>query len=524
MSSKDHKMIFENWRRYVDEAESEETEKIISIVESKKYFSDSPLKKHNDLVINRHKLKAIIKEEVFNLRLNQKIEENQKKVLSLTEKSGGGQAAAVYSKLYEEHYSNMDALIEQSGFSELEKTHLKKSNQRWHGIAKEVSGNFVSSFDELKGLLKSTEAEEELPMAAESKMFAEAEDESKLTPEQRLEILTDAFPEIGKYNKNLLEIANNIETALESGDPKKIGTLAGRIANVIYNLAKNEKPANIVYKLRLRAAYVMGAAFLAELASAYNDAQAWGVKFATNIYSQYSAAYQKIAGVTAEKATQLYAKFWSGTGEQVYNKILELTSSKEQATGLIGQAKWKLISTLIQQKQDDIIKASREGVEPLRQYIESEPLFKKILTDLIIAKEPGIAATIAERTTFEQFQAVLEGMWAYITNAGLSGQIFFWGTIMLAITGLAYNYYTKDPSNPVALAFRSVREAFVPDLKFVGETIWEASSGAFNWVARLLNKRKELGPEDIVRDDEEDLQEIRDYFIFDLDNAVEGVV
>ena len=49
-------------------------------------------------------------------------------------------------------------------------------------------------------------------------------------------------------------------------------------------------------------------------------------------------------------------------------------------------------------------------------------------------------------------------------NAGVSSQFVFVSLITMGITSLVYNWYTKDPQNPIAIAYLAFTQALKNDI------------------------------------------------------------
>jgi len=116
---------------------------------------------------------------------------------------------------------------------------------------------------------------------------------------------------------------------------------------------------------------------------------------------------------------------------------------------------------------------------------------------------------------YETFIRGLESLWAYIVNAGPTAQIYFWTTITMAITGIIYNWYTKDPQNPVSMAYMSLTQSLKKDLKRLAGAIGSVAEKIKGWVA----SKKELKSGD-KKEIEESIQKLK----IILDKTAKGVI
>jgi len=62
-------------------------------------------------------------------------------------------------------------------------------------------------------------------------------------------------------------------------------------------------------------------------------------------------------------------------------------------------------------------------------------------------------------------------------NAGVSSQFVFVSLITMGITSLVYNWYTKDPQNPIAIAYLAFTQALKDDIGKVVE-VWKSIAGS----------------------------------------------
>tara|TARA_A100001515_G_C4570364_1_gene209522 strand:- start:57 stop:1469 length:1413 start_codon:yes stop_codon:yes gene_type:complete len=440
-------------------------------------------------------------------------------------------AADDFKKLYlAQNNGVMDLLNEYSiHMTEEQKSDIRDKNKMWLEMAREIDLSLNDSFEtfwkDLEAMLPKDKAD--APLAAESKKLNEQDDfDDKTDPDARplpedskekLEELKSILPQLGEHNEALIKNVSQLEEIVSSGDFSSgdIREQAGRVAQIIFNISKNERKVNTIYELRLRAMYLLIGATGVELASLISDQKAWVKTFLTNVYTQYSAGYRAWVGALDKHAKSFYDKIWSEGGQQLVKEITEYASLQSaEAPGILTRMKWNVISRAIENNKESLLAKAQEGVEPLKRYIEAEPILKRFVEDLAIAKNIS-KLDPAPTGAYETFIRGLESLWAYIVNAGPTAQIYFWTTITMAITGIIYNWYTKDPQNPVSMAYMSLTQSLKKDLKRLAGAIGSVAEKIKGWVA----SKKELKSGD-KKEIEESIQKLK----IILDKTAKGVI
>ena len=439
---------------------------------------------------------------------------------TLLQEQGGGYAP--YSKFIQEHYNNMSSVIDRADLNDIQKQQLKKQNEEYLQKAQEVSevlnASLVTFPNELESMLGSREKP---PIAAESLDLNLSEagegetdpdikavggeggegapiEDSGITVDE-LEFLKEALPNIAEHNPKLLAMLPEINAALASGDPAQIKRAVGRIESVIFYMAKNATPGNFIYAQRLRACYVVIGATMAEGVSFVLDKKAWVNTFISNHYRQYSAAFREfIGGITPEQATKLYDNLLQSGSDKIIGKMTDVIQNQgTEGSGWLAKIGWKIAKKYLKDPntQAKLKDAANSGLEPLKAFIEKDPLLKRFFEDVAISEyytSHGIS--MMPQNTMEGIQNTMSALWAYITNAGLTAQIMFWTAVTLWITTIAYNWYTSDPNNVVALAYRALRDQLGQDLvkaKNAVKKIGEWIGISYDWVKDLFSGDKD---------------------------------
>ena len=438
---------------------------------------------------------------------------------SLIKEQGGGYSP--YSKFIREHYNNMSSTIDKSDLNDIQKQQLKKQNEEYLQKAQEVSevlnASLVTFPAELESMLSSKKKPDK-PIAAEALNLDLSEaDEDKTDPNikavggegipiedsgitvDELEFLKEALPNIAEHNPKLLAMLPEINAALASGDPAQIKRAVGRIESVIFYMAKNSKEGNFIYTQRLRACYVVIGATMAEGVSFVLDKKAWVNTFISNHYRQYSAAFREfVGGVTPEQASKLYDNLLQSGSDKIIGKMTDVIQNQgAEGTGWLAKIGWKIAKKYLKDPntQAKLKSAADSGLQPLKDYIAKDPLLQRFFEDLAITEyytQHGIP--MMPQTTMEGIQNTMSALWAYITNAGLTAQIMFWTAVTMWVTTIAYNWYTSDPNNVVALAYRALRDQLGQDLakaKAAFEKIGEWLGVSYKWVKGLFSGDKD---------------------------------
>ena len=416
-----------------------------------------------------------------------------------------------YDKLIQECYADMEGAIEHAELDDIQRQQLRKQNESFFekagGVAAALNDSTTTFWNDLKKKLGDTpEPAGELPIAAESRRLAEAENDpgeeipsEPTDPEipavsdsdQNLEELKKLLPELAAHNKKAVEIVNKLEDVLKSGDPDKIKAEAGRVADIIYSMAKNETAVNSIYEARLRAMYLLIGATGVEASLFAYDKAAWLNKFILNTYTQYSGAFRAwIGGVDSKTAESLYTNLFKTGADSVLQKILQYAGDNAaNAPGMWSKIKWKAVNSLLKGSKENLQAAASKGTEALQQYIETQPLLKRFVEDVAITQyytKHDIA--MMPQTTFEGIQRSMEALWSYIINAGYTAQIYLWTAIIMLITGVLYNWYTKDPQNPISMSWMALTQTLKKDAKSIAGGIKSALSMTLDWFKKLKDK------------------------------------
>ena len=462
---------------------------------------------------------------------------------SLIKEQGGGYSP--YSKLVQEHYNNMINLIDQQGnLSDIQKQQLKKENEKSFAAAQEMSEVLNGSLNtfpaELESMLSSRKKPEK-PIAAESlNLDLSGTDEDKTDPDikavggeegdgvpveesgitvEELEFLKETFPNLTEHNENLLEMVIKIEAALKSEvkgqtkkkrgkqKRKKIKELAGRAANVVYSISKNEKPANSVYGARLRACYFVIAAVSAEGISFVLDKKAWVNTFITNHYTQYSAAFREfIGGITPTQASSLYDNLLKSGSDKIIGKMTGVIQNQGgEGSGWLAKIGWKIAKKYLKDPstQAKLKDAANSGLEPMKAFIEKDPLLKRFFEDVAISEyytSHGIS--MMPETTMEGIQNTMSALWAYIINAGTSAQVFFWTAVVMWITSIVYNWFTSDPQNVISMSYFALKEQVGQDLAKAKNAVKKIGGWigiSYDWLKGLFSGDKDKIEESLLR-------------------------
>jgi len=228
--------------------------------------------------------------------------------------------------------------------------------------------------------------------------------------------------------------------------------------------------------------YLLIGATGVEVAQFVADQKAWVLQFVTNVYTQYSAAYRTWVGALDKYASTWYDKLWTDGGQEIVDTITKYASQQgAEAPGFFTRTKWRIINKALEGNKEALLAKAKEGVQPLKDYIDSVPLIKRFVEDLAVAKNIG-KLDVAPQTAYEQFTRGFESLWAYIINAGPTAQIFFWTTITMAITGIVYNWYTKDPQNPISMAWIALTQTLKKDLGRLASLALSAAEKIKGWV------------------------------------------
>ena len=391
------------------------------------------------------------------------------------------QSVDSYKKMYMEHYNGVQQLLDK--YSSLMKpeqvSDIENQNKMYLKSAREIgtalNDNMSAFAKDLEAMLakdksrapQKPEAPQDLPIAAESKNLNEEDDKEKLVlppdSEEKLTELKTLLPQLAEQNPNLLKLIAALEAVLQSGTVKEIREVAGRIANVIFNLAKNEKKAGRAYEVRLRAMYLLIGVTGVEVTQFVIDQQSWVLKFMTNTYGQYSAAFRTWVQKLHGWGSHYYNEMFEHSGDQLAKAILDYGADKgADAVGVISRTTWAAVNKVLQGNVEKLSLAAKDGGSKLKEYVDGIPLLRKIFEDLAIVK--NISRDDVPGTLYEAFVRGFESIWAFIMNAGVSSQFVFVSLITMGITSLVYNWYTKDPQNPIAIAYLAFTQALKNDI------------------------------------------------------------
>jgi len=288
------------------------------------------------------------------------------------------------------------------------------------------------------------------------------------------------------------ELEGEVEGVSELVQAVKDGTAENNHAyTVALNYIKNPKFVNKVHKYRLRAAYVLTGLLGYQGTKFVSDPYDFMKEHVNKVYTQWSAAMQKYAGVTKQwqqaeldrfidgmkninnmdlsKFSDAISKIPKDKAEQfareanelgIFSPISKLVAKgKEFASRKIGTE----IDAQALELKGRLAKWAQDNAGNLQQKLEEYPLLKQALMDSFSVQKMD---TVANRTTMEQLEAVLHAAWGFLSSQTVAIYITATCLFVMAVLSLVKNIQTKDTSNKVLLAIKAAPLVF-EDLKKV---------------------------------------------------------